>query len=51
MNNEKKAEDMVHVTYPTAGVWLESGFYKLDDLKQFIAALETMNARNKELLK
>lgn len=39
------------VTYPTAGVWLESGFYRLDELKQFIDNLEHLNKRNKELLK
>jgi len=30
-------------TYPTAGVYLSDGFYKLDDLRNMVKSLESMN--------
>ena len=44
------APDSTIVTYATAGVWLTAGFYKLDELRSFVANLERMNKRSKEYL-
>jgi hypothetical protein len=33
-------------SYPTAGVWLTEGFYKLDELKAIVAGLEHLKKAN-----